>query len=61
VHGRTVLFEATRAAPRPEPLHTLWTPHVARAMAVHGIPCTHDDMARPACLAAIGQQLKDAL
>ncbi|WP_369951865.1 non-ribosomal peptide synthase/polyketide synthase [Ralstonia syzygii] len=61
VHGRTVFFEATRTVPRPDPLHALWTPHVASAMTVHGIPCTHDDMARPACLATIGQRLKDAL
>ncbi|MCG3576883.1 thioesterase domain-containing protein [Ralstonia solanacearum] len=59
--GRTVFFEATQTAPRPDPLHTLWTPHVADAMTVHAIPCIHDDMARPACLAAIGRQLRDAL
>ncbi len=61
LNGRTVFFEATQTAPRPDPLHTLWTPHVAAPMTVHAIPCTHDDMARPACLAAIGRQLRDAL
>ncbi|ALF89650.1 Dimodular nonribosomal peptide synthase (plasmid) [Ralstonia solanacearum] len=61
LNGRTVFFEATQTAPRPDPLHTLWTPHVAVPMTVHAIPCTHDDMARPACLAAIGRQLRDTL
>ncbi|WP_052022625.1 non-ribosomal peptide synthase/polyketide synthase [Ralstonia solanacearum] len=61
LNGRTVFFEATQTAPRPDPLHTLWTPHVAAPMTVHAIPCTHDDMARPACLAAIGRQLRDTL
>ena len=34
---------------------------VQRAMAVHGIPCTHDEMARPEFLSAIGALLKEAL
>jgi len=61
VKCKTVFFEATLGDARPVPLHRLWEPHVASAMTVHAIACTHDDIARPARLAAIGRLLKDLL
>jgi thioesterase domain-containing protein/acyl carrier protein len=62
VNGTTVFFEALhRMPPGINALHTLWASHVASEMAVHRIPCTHDDMARPGFLCAIGALLKEEL